>query len=227
MRDPALPPLPPDGPPRWARIALVLVTLVLAGWLLFMVLDWLQAMVGSLYSIGGPPPLSPLIVAILILYALMIALPFMPGIEVGIALLMLQGAVIAPLVYLATVLGLMTAFLAGRLIPLRWLHGAFAGLGLRRACALVAEIAATPPDRRLARQREALPRWLARLTVDYRYLSLGVLLNLPGTFAIGGGGGILLAAGLSRLFNGWVVLATLLIATLPVPLTVWMMGADG
>jgi hypothetical protein len=67
---------------------------------------------------------------------------------------------------------------------------------------------------------------MSRLTVDYRYVTLGLLLNIPGTFAIGGGGGILMAAGLSRLFRGWIVLATLMIATLPVPLTVWILGVS-
>ena len=214
-------------PLPWGRIILAVCALAAIGAALYVVLDLLRAMVDSLHSIGGPPAVSPLIILILVLYAVMIALPFMPGIEVGVALLLLQGAVIAPLVYLATVAGLMTAFLVGRMIPLPVLHRAFAALRLRRASALIAEIEMTAPERRLARQRAALPGWLAALTVNYRYVTLGLLLNLPGTFAIGGGGGIMLVAGLSRLFTPWAMLATLLIATLPVPLTVWLMGTRG
>jgi hypothetical protein len=67
---------------------------------------------------------------------------------------------------------------------------------------------------------------LAKLTVDYRYVTVGVLLNLQGTYAIGGGGGILMTAGLSRLFNTIAVRWTLIIATLPVPLLVWLSGAN-
>lgn len=162
----------------------------------------------------------------LVIYAVLIATPFMPGIEVGIALLLLQGAAVAPFVYLATVIGLMTAYMIGNTIPFKWLHKFFCDVGLQRACDFLDEIEHTPTEARLAKQRALLPNWLGKLTVDYRYASIGVLLNVPGTFAIGGGGGILMAAGLSRLFNGWAILLTLAIATLPVPLAVWIMGVS-
>ena len=46
----------------------------------------------------GPVQISVLVLA-LTLYALLIAMPFVPGIEIGVTLLVLQGATIAPFVY--------------------------------------------------------------------------------------------------------------------------------
>jgi hypothetical protein len=79
---------------------------------------------------------------------------------------------------------------------------------------------------RLAALRARLPRWLAPFVVNYRYLMVAIVINTPGSIAIGGGGGIMLAAGLSRLFTtGWMM-ATIALATLPIPLAVWIMGTD-
>ncbi len=179
-----------------------------------------------LNAIGQDDGLSAVLIGALILYALLLAIPFMPGIEVGIALLLLNGAQIAPFVYAATVAGLMMAFLIGRCIPLEPLETSLRRIGLRRPPDLLRDMRTTTTADRLGQYRRLLPRWASWIAIDYRYVSLGLLLNVPGTFAIGGGGGILIAVGLSRLFRGWLVLVTLLIATLPVPFTVWMMGTN-
>ena len=210
---------------RWLRAAMWIAIALMIGFLAHLVMGNVMAYVKSLNTISENQAMNGAILFAIIVYAILIAIPFMPGIEVGIALLLLKGAAIAPLVYLATVVGLFTAYLIGSFIPPAALAKIFADLGLRRASEYVAMIKTTPANRRLAQQRAMLPTWLTKLTVDYRYLTIGALLN-PGTFAIGGGGGILMAAGLSRLFNGWIVLLTLLIATLPVPLTVWIMGVS-
>jgi len=55
---------------------------------------------------------------------------------------------------------------------------------------------------------------------------LALLINLPGNSLIGGGGGILLVAGPSRLFSLPALVVTLILATAPVPLAVWLMGAN-
>lgn len=226
VQDPNTPQPSPDTPIRWSRIAIALGVVVLGVIVLNTALDWVQNMVGEMKSINQQQVLSSMMIGALILYAILIACPFMPGIEVGVALLMLQGAQIAPFVYLATVTGLMLAYLIGRLVPLASLSRIFDSLGLTKAAILIKTIQTTAPEDRLAQQRDRLPGWLGKLTVDYRYLTVGLLLNVPGTFAIGGGGGILMVAGISRLFNGWAMLGTLLIATIPVPLTVWIMGTQ-
>lgn len=188
--------------------------------------SWAINFISEMNTISGSMSMVSLLALCLVVYAILIATPFMPGIEVGIALLLLQGSAIAPYVYIATVIGLMTAYFIGQTVPHALLKKCFADLGLKRAYDYLDDIENTPPENRLTKQRDLLPGWLGKLTIDYRYVTIGVLLNVPGTFAIGGGGGILMAAGLSRLFNGWVVVLTLLIATLPVPLFVWIMGVS-
>ncbi|MEM1078393.1 MAG: hypothetical protein AAGI09_07685 [Pseudomonadota bacterium] len=171
----------------------------------------------------GPVQLSVLLLA-LTLYALLIAIPFVPGIEIGVTLLVLQGASIAPFVYGATVLGLGMAFMAGRALPYAWLHGVFQDLRLRKACALLDQISVLSPERRLALLRSRLPDWLGPYVIRYRYLALAAALNLPGNSVIGGGGGLSLIAGLSRLYRPRATLLTTACAAAPVPVAVWILG---
>ncbi|MGB3315212.1 MAG: hypothetical protein WBB85_12430, partial [Albidovulum sp.] len=56
------------------------------------------------------------------------------------------------------------------------------------------------------------------------YVLLALLINLPGNSLLGGGGGILLLAGMSRLFSPLATLATVAIAVAPVPILVYLMG---
>ena len=213
-----------QNPLNWRRLPLWIALLVLTGLGLYWLLQFAADMIAQINHNAGGSFASTLLIASLILYALLIAIPFMPGIEVGVALLMLQGATIAPLVYTATILGLMLAYLIGRFVPVAWLHSALSDLGFQRMCTYLETMESASPEERLASQRATLPPWLAKLTVDYRYITIGILLNVPGTFAIGGGGGILMAAGFSRLFKGWQILLTLMIFTMPVPLFVWTTG---
>ena len=71
---------------------------------------------------------------------------------------------------------------------------------------------------------DSVPRWARRWVLRRRYLVLALLVNLPGNSLIGGGGGILLAAGLSRLFQPVAVALTMLLATAPLPLAVMLIG---
>ena len=218
-------PSPPDKVrPAWHRIIVWVSAFAIGIIALHYVLSWAMNLVSDMNSISGGMTMAGILAVSLLVYAILIAIPFMPGIEVGIALLLLQGSTIAPFVYIATVVGLMTAYLIGRTVPMTWLHKFFCDFGLERVCAYLDKIENMPAHERLETQRAHLPKWLGKLTTDYRYVSIGVLLNVPGTFAIGGGGGILMAAGFSRLFNSWFVFLTLLLATLPVPLIVWTMG---
>ncbi|WP_226892485.1 hypothetical protein [Phycobacter azelaicus] len=52
-------------------------------------------------------------VAALVVYALLLAIPFVPGVEIGIALSSCQGPAIAPFVHAATVAGLLISFAIG------------------------------------------------------------------------------------------------------------------
>lgn len=209
-------------PPFWLgtlRLSGRAVVILIVAYAIHLVMDWAttQATARDGLMIGV---LSVLLLA----YALLIAVPFMPGIEIGISLLVLKGAAIAPFVYLATVLGLLLAFAAGRFLPHGWLHNILADLQLKRACALVNKLAPMTGEERLAHLTDRLPAWLKPLIGPWRYPLLAALINVPGSAMIGGGGGIAFTAGFSRLFHtGWTAL-TFALAVAPVPLIVWWSG---
>lgn len=162
--------------------------------------------------------------ALLLLYALLIALPFVPGIEIGLSLLVVSGADVAPAVWIATTLGLSLAYMAGCKVPYRWLHRVFWDLRLTGACRLLEKFERMPVQRRAALLQSWLPTRLAPMLVRYRYLALAVLINIPGNAVIGGGGGIALMTGMSGLFRPPLAMATIALATAPVPLAVWLLG---
>ena len=167
-----------------------------------------------------------LLVFLLMGYAVLIAIPFMPGVEIGIALLLIQGASVAPFVYLATLSGMFFAFAIGQYVPLSWLHALFRDMRIMRACQWLDQIQSSSRQERLANLTRRLPTWIAKIAVDYRYVTLGLLINLPGSIAIGGGGGIMMIAGFSRLFQTKWVILMLVVAVLPVPLAVWILGTE-
>jgi len=165
-------------------------------------------------------------ISFLLLYALLIAIPFMPGIELGMSLLVMYGAEMALPVWGATMLGLMTAYLTGRYLPYARICRMLSDLRLTRAANWLNRIEDVPPADRLTLMQNRLPHWLAAIAARYRHVTLALLINLPGNAVIGGGGGIAFVAGLSRLFAPHWMAATLCLATAPVPLLVWRFGRD-
>lgn len=212
--------LPPVGK-GITRLALKVVLVVALAFGIHLLMDWATAQATAR---GNTRLMIGMFAALLIAYALLIAVPFMPGIEIGISLLVLQGAAIAPLVYLATVLGLCLAFIGGRFLPYTWLHDTLAELRLKRACALVNKLQPMSREERLAHLSDRAPNWLKPLVGPWRYLLLAALINLPGNAVIGGGGGIAFTAGFSRLFRPSLTALTIALAVLPVPLAVWLWG---
>jgi len=158
-------------------------------------------------------------------YALLLAVPFVPGVEIGLALLALFGAAAAPLVWSATLAGLTLAFLAGRLLPVRLLVRLLRLLGAR---GLAADFAAadrlTGPARARALLRHA-PKGAARIFLRHESLALALLFNLPGNAVIGGGGGIAMIAGLSRVYSPARFVAVTALAIAPVPAAVALFGS--
>lgn len=160
----------------------------------------------------------------IIVYVLALALPFVPGVEVGLMVMMLFGDAGATAVYVATIAGLALAFAAGRLIP--------AHVFTR----LLAQLGETMPDatlemamrRIVAGGGEGRRGWsrLAAVLVKYRYLAVAAAVNLPGNSALGGGGGIALLCGASRTFRWYWFVLTMMVATAPVPLLVVVGGLD-
>jgi hypothetical protein len=228
MQDIPPTPLGAPEPPPWRvalpRLALRLLFVAVLVYLIHLLMNWAMMQVDLLDEANRSLAFNAVILVALIGYALLIAVPFVPGIEIGIALLLMRGAEVAPLVYIATLLGLMIAFTVGRQVPLVILRRTFTDLHMRRTSQLIDAIRVVPPEQRLDHLRDALPKALGLVVVNYRYVVLALLINIPGNALVGGGGGILLTAGLSRLFSYRATCVTLAIATAPVPLVTWQFG---
>ena len=209
--------------PRMAcRIAIVILLSLAVHW----VIDAAMYMSEALPPEDQPAAYLALMTGSVVLYALLIMVPFVPGIEIGVALLMLRGADIAPVIYLATVIGLFLAYHVGRNMPIATLRRLFLDLRLVGACRLLDQIGPLSPQERLIVLHASLPAWAGMLATKFRYLALALLINIPGNVVIGGGGGILMVAGLSGVFTSRAVFITLAVAVAPVPLAVWGFGLD-
>lgn len=160
------------------------------------------------------------------MYTILLAVPFVPGVEIGLALIAMLGPQIVFLVYVCTVIGVTISFLAGRLIPLNLLINIVQGLGLQRTSELLKSAEPLGGNQRLQALTSNAPARFVPLMLKYRYFALAVALNLPGNFIVGGGGGIALLAGVSRLFSLLPFLTTVAIAVSPVPLAVFFLGKE-
>lgn len=213
---------------RWARVALLLgfYACLLAGgrWLGLAI----EARLESAALAQADMPYLGAIAAILLAYIVLTAIPFVPGTEIGVALLVVFGAKIAAVVYLSTMTALTLAFLVGRLVPERRLAGWLSRHGLTRAAALIEAFMRLGPEGRDRYLIQTAPRWLKPFLVDHRIITLAVLINLPGNTLIGGGGGIALITGLSKLMSLPQFLLCIAFAVAPVPvavvLTSWIGG---
>ncbi|NIR31545.1 MAG: hypothetical protein GWN84_19985 [Gammaproteobacteria bacterium] len=157
-------------------------------------------------------------------YVLLMAIPFVPGVEIGLTLLMVLGPKIAVLVYVCTVAALSLSFVVGRLIPERVLIAFFRDLRFQRASSLLAQLQHLDAQQRLSFMLERAPSKFVPFLLRYRYVALLVAVNLPGNIVLGGGGGIAMMAGLSRLFAPFAFFVTVAVAVSPVPLTLLLFG---
>jgi hypothetical protein len=158
------------------------------------------------------------------LYSILLAIPFVPGAEIGLALMAMLGPPIAMLVYLCTLAGLTVGYTVGRLVPLAVLIAFMERAGMTRAAAFLKSIENLDGQQRLQVLMERAPNRFLPFLLRHRYLSLAVALNLPGNFIVGGGGGIALFAGISRLFSVPAFILTVALAVSPVPLAVFFLG---
>ncbi|HEX9858046.1 MAG TPA: hypothetical protein VGA75_06785, partial [Paracoccaceae bacterium] len=126
------PDLPGFGAASVLRSLLRLAAIGLVAWGIHLAIGWVmretEAMQGAAQLRLG------LLALLLLAYALLIAVPFVPGVELGLSLMFLQGGAVVALVYVATVLGLMLAFTAGARLPYGMLQKTLADLHLSRAC---------------------------------------------------------------------------------------------
>ncbi len=169
---------------------------------------------------------TPVLLAIFSLYLVLLACPFVPGAEIGLALLVLFGADLAPLVYLATVAALCLSFCIGRMVPERIATTFSRRLGLKRAGETIATYGREPrvgEAQACLREQTILSQWLGRV-LKFRCLAVVVLINTPGNSVLGGGGGIALAVGVARLMPFGQFLISVALAVAPVPIAVGCFG---
>jgi len=151
-------------------------------------------------------------------YILWMAMPFVPGIELGLALMVMLGTKGVVLVYLCTLLSLSLSFALGRLIPLKALTRFLGWLHLRNARDLARQLAPLSSEQKLDFLLKTAPSKIVPYLIRHRYFMIAIILNLPGNALIGGGGGIGLIAGMSRLYPFPKYLLLVSIAITPLPL---------
>lgn len=199
-----------------SRILILVLFVLAASWLAHTVRDYLDLTVMP----ANEQHVHRAIMMGTAAYIGLLAIPFVPGAEIGIAMLTAFGAAIAPLIYAATVVSMMLAYTIGRLIPITILEKLLLSLRMRSASKLVARVAPLPRDERLAVLLDGAPPRTLALALRHRYVALAVSVNIPGNSVIGGGGGIMLLAGLSGLFAPVPTLLAVAVAVSPVPLMI-------
>ena len=148
-----------------------------------------------------------------LIYILLLSLPFVPGVELGVLLMCAFGKEGIVFVYFATIVGLSLAFLMGHMVPKKWVESLLKKLGFSQTRDKQSDEIVSMLDNFLRHKK-----WLRTLILNYRYLVIGVLFNMPGIYLIGGGGGISLVCGISRNISFKWFLLTVVLAVSPVPL---------
>lgn len=186
---------------------------------------WLSHLIDFQLFPRHEPMLHAIVLVAVVLYIVLMATPFMPGIETGLALMMLLGNKGAILVYLCTLAALSVSFAIGRKIPSRFIGLLLNWLHLYKASALVRQLESLNQQERLEFLYEKAPSRITPFLLRHRYLAIAVVVNLPGNALIGGGGGIGLVAGMSKIipFHGYLMVLAIAIA--PVPLWFFLHGS--
>lgn len=209
---------------RVLRITLVVLAILAIAYLANQVGDW----IGERLKVEITPENESVIfgatVVAIVLYALLIALPFVPGVEIGIGLMVMFGTPMAIPVYLSTVIGLTLGFFLGRLVPEKVICGCFDFLGMTRVSHMLRDLARKPVDDRMKMLVERAPTRFVPFLLRHRYIAIAVSFNIPGNSVIGGGGGIAFMAGLSRLFSFPLYLLAVAIGVSPVTILFLIFG---
>mgnify|MGYP006283555849 FL=1 len=202
------------------RVAILIAVLLLATWGAHMVRDALNLQIRP----DNEQQVHRMIMLGAVAYIGLLALPFVPGAEIGVAMLAAFGPAIAPLIYVCTVASMILAYTAGRFLPIDVLRRVLSVLRMHRAAELVARAAPLSGEDRVAMLLDGQSARALRLAIRYRYVALAVAVNTPGNSVIGGGGGIMLMAGLSGIFSPLATFATITLAVSPVPLAMVFFG---
>ena len=168
------------------------------------------------------PALHLIILGSFALFIFLMAMPFMPGIEIGLALMLFLGGKGVLWVYLCTLVALSGSFFIGRKIPPRHFAKILDWLYLRKARDLVLQMEPLGAKERVSLLNAKAPSKIAPFLLNHRYLTIALLLNLPGNALLGGGGGIGLVAGMSRIISFPRYFLVLAVAISPVPISIFL-----
>lgn len=211
-----------DASIRWIRVVVLLcgaIAIYLVG---RFIADTIIEQFDLHLRASNEPMLHKAVMTAMVVYILLMIIPFMPAAEIGLGMLLLFGSRIAFLVYVSTVVALLISYIVGRLLPLDFTARAFGLLGLTRAREFVNRMALLSPMERITQATREAPGRLGPALLRHRFIALAVLFNLPGNVLIGGGGGIALMAGMSRLFPFTGYLLAVACAVAPVPLVMFL-----
>ena len=101
----------------------------------------------------------------------------------------------------------------------------FAGVGAATVVIpLVSQMAPLGQQERLEFLNRKAPTRIAPFLLKHRFVTIAVILNLPGNALIGGGGGIGLVVGMSRLISFHKYFLGMAIAVSPVPICIYLQG---
>ena len=142
-------------------------------------------------------------------YGLLLMLPFVPALELGLVLMSLYGVDGVIGAYVATVSALMLSFLIGEKCR-------------KNSDSPKFNVSKGVADK-LAGSRYSFVKRLYQKVRHRPYMSLALLLNMPGNVALGGAGGIAMMAGVSGHMQFVRYGLTVMVATSVVPL-LFMLG---
>lgn len=145
-------------------------------------------------------------------YALLLAIPFVPGVELGWFIIGVFGKPGLIAAWLSTVAGLSLSYALAHTFKH---HPMLRRLSQAREGLLQAE-----PDTLLPLRRAL--RYGVCFYVKHPYLFVFLTLNIPGNWVIGGGGGIAAMTGLVPGIQYWRFLVVCATATGIVPLLLWL-----
>ncbi|WP_214568601.1 hypothetical protein [Aliiroseovarius lamellibrachiae] len=217
----------------WSARRAIMFYLVLIG------LGWgagyaLQGLIAPDGTVTDVAAMHRMMVLAVVVYILAAAIPFVPGAELGFALLLLFGKPAAIISFTGMVGALMLSFCVARFVSPNRFARLLAWMHMRRAAAFVAALGLVPPHERadyvMAQLTDDSPLWgtrrgrLGATLLRNRYVLLVLLLNLPGNSVLGGGGGLAFLAGMSGLYGLCRYFVSVLIAVAPLPLIVYLWG---
>ena len=196
------------------KIGIVLALLVALHFAGSWMVEWIESHLSPLHRGYG----DIVLLVVTGIYILLMTVPFVPGIELGLALLMILPMKGIAVVYFSTLAALCLSFLIGRLVPAPAIMGLLDWLHLRRARDLMARLEPLTPGERLNLLVEIAPARAIPFLLRHRYIAVAVAFNVPGNYLIGGGGGIGMMAGLSGLFRFPAYALMVGVAISPIPL---------